>query len=78
MERLTTPIRDLRQRPGPPPPAGSAATEDGGQRFLDDMSVSEMSDKNPAGRRLYTPEHEPTPIATLVGLVRRGVQTARH
>ena len=27
MERLTTPIRDLRQRPGAPSPAGSAATE---------------------------------------------------
>lgn len=59
MERLTSPIRDLRQRLGTTPPAGSAATEDGGQRFLDDMSVSERSDKNPAGRRLYAPEHEP-------------------
>lgn len=53
MERLTPTVRDLRQRPGTPPPAGSAATEDGGQRFLDDMSVSEMSDKNPAGRFPY-------------------------
>jgi hypothetical protein len=32
-----------------PSPAGSAATEDEGQRFLSDMSASEMSDKNPAG-----------------------------
>lgn len=32
-----------------PPPAGSAASEDGGQRLLSDMSASEMSDKNPAG-----------------------------
>lgn len=58
MERLTTPIRDLRQRPGTPSPAGSAATEDEGQRFLEDMSVSEMSDKNPAGRLPYAPESE--------------------
>lgn len=59
MERLTTPIRDLRQRPGTPSPAGSAATEDEGQRFLEDMSASEMSDKNPAGRLPYAPENEP-------------------
>lgn len=59
MERLTTPIRDLRQRPGAPSPAGSAATEDEGQRFLEDMSASEMSDKNPAGRLPYAPENEP-------------------
>ena len=59
MERLTTPIRDLRQRPGAPSPAGSAATEDEGQRFLEDMSASEMSDKNPAGRLPYAPESEP-------------------
>lgn len=59
MERLTAPIRDLRQRPGTPSPAGSAATEDEGQRFLEDMSASEMSDKNPAGRLPYAPENEP-------------------
>ncbi|MCH6472099.1 plasmid mobilization protein [Sinomonas terrae] len=37
--------------PGPisPSPAGSAASEDEGQRFLSDVSASEMSDKNPAG-----------------------------
>ena len=58
MERLMTPIRDLRQRPGTPSPAGSAATEDEGQRFLEDMSVGEMSDKNPAGRLPYAPESE--------------------
>lgn len=58
MERLTTPIRDLRQRPGIPSPAGSAATEDEGQRFLEDMSASELSDKNPAGRLPYAPESE--------------------
>lgn len=59
MERLTTPIRDSRQGPGTPPPAGSEATEDGGQRYSDDMSASEMSDRYPAGGRLYAPEHEP-------------------
>lgn len=59
MERLTTPIRDLRQRTGTPSPAGSAATEDEGQRYLEDMSASEMSDKNPAGRLPYAPENEP-------------------
>lgn len=32
-----------------PPPAGSEATEDGGQRYLDDKSASELSDKYPAG-----------------------------
>lgn len=37
----------------PPPPAGSEATEDGGQRILDDTSASELSDKIPAGRRGY-------------------------
>lgn len=58
MERLTTRLLDLRQRRGTPPPAGSAATEDGGQRFLGDMSASELSDKNPAGRLPYAPENE--------------------
>ncbi|WP_283559899.1 hypothetical protein [Paenarthrobacter sp. PH39-S1] len=32
-----------------PSPAGSEATEDEGQRYLEDMSASEMSDKDPAG-----------------------------
>ncbi|MGO2863271.1 MAG: plasmid mobilization protein [Brevibacterium sp.] len=32
-----------------PPPAGSEATEDGGQRYLDDKSASDLSDKYPAG-----------------------------
>lgn len=59
MKRVTPTVRASRSGPGAPPPAGSAATEDGGQRFLGDMSASEMSDKNPAGRRLYAPEHEP-------------------
>ncbi|MGV0387883.1 plasmid mobilization protein [Corynebacterium sanguinis] len=49
----------MRQRPGTPSPAGSAATEDEGQRFLEDMSASDMSDKNPAGRLPYAPESEP-------------------
>ena len=59
MERLTTPIRDLRQRPGTPSPAGSAATEDEGQRFLENRGASRVSDKNPAGRLPYAPETEP-------------------
>ena len=32
-----------------PPPAGSEATEDGCQRYLDDESASDLSDKYPAG-----------------------------
>ena len=32
-----------------PPPAGSEATEDGGQRYLGDKSASDLSDKYPAG-----------------------------
>ncbi|MCG2621769.1 hypothetical protein LVY72_07535 [Arthrobacter sp. I2-34] len=32
-----------------PSPAGSEASEDEGQRYLEDMSASEMSDKYPAG-----------------------------
>lgn len=59
MERLTTPIRDLRQRPGTPSPAGSAATEDEGQRILEDRGASRVSDKNPAGRLPNAPENEP-------------------
>lgn len=59
MERLTTPIRDLRQRPGAPSPAGRAATEDEGQRFLENRGASRVSDKNPAGSLPYAPENEP-------------------
>lgn len=59
MERLTTPIRGLRQRPGAPSPAGRAATEDEGQRFLENRGASRVSDKNPAGRLPYAPESEP-------------------
>lgn len=59
MERLTPPIRDLRQRPGAPSPAGRAATEDEGQRLLEDRGASQVSDKNPAGRLPYAPENEP-------------------
>ncbi len=47
MERLTAPIRDSRSGPGAPPPAGSEATEDGGQGYEDDKSVSELSDDPP-------------------------------
>ena len=49
MERLSASIRDARQRPGTPPPAGRAATEDGGQRYEDDKSASDLSDEYPAG-----------------------------
>jgi hypothetical protein len=40
---------DREAGPISPSPAGSAASEDEGQRLLEDMSASEMSDKNPAG-----------------------------
>lgn len=59
MERLTTPLRDLRQRPGSPSPAGSEATEDEGQRYVEDKSGSELSDRYPAGRLPYPSEYEP-------------------
>lgn len=59
MERLTTPIRDLRQRPGVPSPAGSAATEDEGQRYMEDTSEAQLSDKYPAGRLPYAPQNKP-------------------
>ncbi|MDK1359654.1 hypothetical protein QNO00_05160 [Arthrobacter sp. zg-Y1219] len=36
-----------------PSPAGSEASEDEGQRYLEDMSASEMSDKYPAGLHPY-------------------------
>lgn len=36
-----------------PPPAGSEATEDGGQQILDDTSEAKLSDKIPAGRHGY-------------------------
>lgn len=36
-----------------PSPAGSEASEDEGQRYLEDMSASEMSDKDPAGLHPY-------------------------
>lgn len=39
---------DVRQD-GTPTPAGSAASEDGGQRYENDTSASELSDKYPAG-----------------------------
>lgn len=49
MEPMTTPIRDSRSGPGTPSPAGSAATEDEGQRYMENKSASELSDKYPAG-----------------------------
>lgn len=59
MERLTTPLRDLRQRPGYPSPAGSAATEDEGQRSMRTTSEAKLSDIDPAGRLPYPSEYEP-------------------
>lgn len=48
----------------PPPPAGSEATEDGGQRILDDTSEAKLSDKIPAGRVT-----EPAPRCSSAGAV---------
>lgn len=39
-----------------PPPAGSAATEDGGQRYLEETSEAMLSDKYPAGLAVSPPE----------------------
>lgn len=51
LPEYSSPVHDDRGAGLPsPPPAGSAASEDGGQRILSDTSASEMSDKNPAGR----------------------------
>lgn len=50
LPEYSSPVRDDRGAGLPSPsPAGSAASEDEGQRFLSDVSASEMSDKNPAG-----------------------------
>lgn len=59
MEHVTAPIRDLRQRPGTPSPAAPKGCEDEGQRYLEDMSASEMSDKYPAGCNPYPQQNEP-------------------
>lgn len=53
MERLRLDDRGAACPVGTPPPAGSAATEDGGQRILEDTSASELSDKIPASRSGY-------------------------
>lgn len=45
--------RDAQHPVSPPPPAGSEATEDGGQRGLDDTSEAKLSDNLPAGRSGY-------------------------
>lgn len=45
--------RDAQRPVSPPPPAGSEATEDGGQRGLDDTSEAKLSDNLPAGRSGY-------------------------
>lgn len=68
MERLTRTVQDLRPRHGTPPPAGSAATEDGGQRALRTTSEATLSDNAPAGRVA-----EPTPPGNAVG-----AETARE
>lgn len=47
-----------------PPPAGSEATEDGGQRALDDTSEAKLSDNVPAGRVT-----EPAPKCSSAGAV---------
>jgi len=44
---------------GDPPPAGSEATEDGGQRYENDTSASELSDKYPAGLQRNVTEMRP-------------------
>ena len=59
MERVTAPIWDLRQRPGTPPPAGREATEDGGQRYAEVKSASDLSDTYPAGCAEYHAEDDP-------------------
>lgn len=45
--------RDAQRPVSPPPPAGSEATEDGGQRGLDDTNEVKLSDNLPAGRSGY-------------------------
>lgn len=75
MERLTTPLRDLRQRPGYPSPAGSAATEDEGQRSMRTTSEAKLSDIDPAGRLLYPSENEPdTPSSAGRDRAERGTE----
>lgn len=49
MERVATPIRHPSHKLGNPTPAGSTATEDGGQRYWEDTSEAKSSDKYPAG-----------------------------
>lgn len=69
-----TPVAPDETRGSPPSPAGSVATEDGGQRYMDDTSASELSDKYPAGLNETTTntnraggvvEHAAAPKATL-------------
>jgi hypothetical protein len=48
-ERSSATSPDREADPPSPSPAGSVASEDEGQRFLSDLSASEMSDKDPAG-----------------------------
>lgn len=50
MGRVMPPIPGATQCPGTPTPAGSEATEDGGQRALRTTSEATLSDNAPAGR----------------------------
>lgn len=49
MERLMRDERGSQSPVSAPPPAGSEATEDGGQRGLDDTNEVKLSDNLPAG-----------------------------
>ena len=56
MERLMRDERGSQSPVSAPPPAGSEATEDGGQRGLDDTNEVKLSDNLPAGRCGYPTE----------------------
>jgi len=56
MERLMRDERGSQSPVSAPPPAGSEATEDGGQRGLDDTNEVKLSDNLPAGRSGYPSE----------------------
>lgn len=56
MERLMRDERGSQSPVSAPPPAGSEATEDGGQRGLDNTNEVKLSDNLPAGRCGYPTE----------------------
>lgn len=56
MERLMRDERGSQSPVSAPPPAGSEATEDGGQQGLDDTNEVKLSDNLPAGRSGYPSE----------------------